>query len=695
MTESSFSSPICQQCGAPMPDAPQGLCPRCLMAQIMEPTQDGQDVSALPTLEPEELAPHFPQLEILSCLGRGGMGVVYKARQKTLNRLVALKLLAPERVGDPQFSVRFEREAQALAALNHPHIVAVHDFGQAGGFYYLLMEFVDGVNLRQLLQAKKLTPEEALSIVPPVCEALQCAHEHGIVHRDIKPENLLIDKSGVVKIADFGIAKIIASDASEETGQGRMGEASTPLGTPDYAAPEQHHEGVVADHRADIYSLGVVLYEMLTGERPKGRFEPPSRRVQMDVRIDEIVLRALEQTPERRYATAAEFRTQIETLVHPSSASARAEEEDADADLLPDFHSSWSGAGSWEYMSSRKVFGLPLLHVVAGADPVTHQPKTARGFFAIGGLAEGVFAFGGRAKGVFAFGGVAVGVVSVGGLAVGLLSLGGLSLGLLISYGGMSIGAIAYGGMAVGVYALGGVSAGLHSMQELPYAPEVIRFLRNNASLQALLFTFVICLTCLPAVLVPMWAERQIKKQRDGTLPRRPRRKGGRFGRMFMMQSPVVRRIAKNLTPAETREMYMRTLMFSVWNMATWFLPFWIVFFYMPHVGGYILAGCVMLIGIAGFPLWRKMTLDFLCSTQWARAQGLDLTKLEARAAARPTGAWRVLFLVACSVGIFLAMNFLPALSGWSRSGMLWTVFGLSFVIYLLHQLWKKWRRRG
>ncbi len=115
------------------------------------------------------------------------MGVVYKARQKSLNRLVALKLLAPERAGDPAFALRFEKEAQTLAALSHPNIVAIHDFGEAGGFYYLLMEYVDGVNLRQLLATRRLAPKEALAIVPPVCEALQCAHDRGIVHRDIKP----------------------------------------------------------------------------------------------------------------------------------------------------------------------------------------------------------------------------------------------------------------------------------------------------------------------------------------------------------------------------------------------------------------------------------------------------------------------------------------------------------------------------
>jgi tRNA A-37 threonylcarbamoyl transferase component Bud32 len=283
------------------------------MAQIIAPTVAGGTAAILPSLAPEELAPHFPQLEILECLGRGGMGVVYKARQKSLNRLVALKLLAPERADDPQFAARFVKEAHALAALNHPNIVGVHDFGQAGGFYYLLMEFVDGVNLRQLLQTKRLTPKEALSIVPPVCEALQCAHDHGIVHRDIKPENLLIDKAGTVKIADFGIAKMV-TDPSDRTDLTDL-KTSHGQGTPDYAAPEQQNG--TADHRADIYSLGVVLYEMLTGERPNGNLTPPSKRVQVDIRIDEIVLRALEKTPELRFQTAADFRTQVEAAASP------------------------------------------------------------------------------------------------------------------------------------------------------------------------------------------------------------------------------------------------------------------------------------------------------------------------------------------------------------------------------------------
>ena len=196
-------------------NAPAGLCPKCLMALNLKTETFFTDdaATAQPPLPPEQIAPHFPQLEILECLGRGGMGVVYKARQKSLNRFVALKLLAPERANDPQFAGRFEKEARALAVLNHPNIVTIYDHGQAGGFYFLLMEFVDGVMLRQLLTKERISTREALAIVPQICDALQFAHDQGIVHRDIKPENILLDRRGRVKVADFGLAKIIANDA--------------------------------------------------------------------------------------------------------------------------------------------------------------------------------------------------------------------------------------------------------------------------------------------------------------------------------------------------------------------------------------------------------------------------------------------------------------------------------------------------
>ncbi len=257
-----------------------------------------------------EVTKYFPHLEILECLGRGGMGIVYKARQQRLDRLVALKILARDKEKDPQFAERFQREAQALARLSHSNIVMVYDFGETAGLYYLLMEYVDGLNLRQLLQTQKITSQQALSIVPKICEALQYAHEQQIVHRDIKPENVLVDKYGRVKIADFGIAKILGQTKSDGSLTGEKGV----IGTPHYMAPEQIEKPATVDHRADIYSLGVVFYELLTGELPLGRFPTPSQKVQVDVRLDEVVLHALEKEPKRRYQQARQFKTDVETI---------------------------------------------------------------------------------------------------------------------------------------------------------------------------------------------------------------------------------------------------------------------------------------------------------------------------------------------------------------------------------------------
>ena len=324
----------CPQCGVEVPeDAPQGLCPNCVLRAGFATGGESQTGAAfastaseapIPLLAPAELAPYFPDLEILELVGHGGMGVVYKARQKHLDRLVALKILSPKIGRDPAFTERFAREARAMAMLSHPHIVAVHDFGQTrnptcsseeeaegeDALYYFVMEFVDGVNLRQLLESGKLSPPEALAIVPQLCDALQYAHDHGVVHRDIKPENVLLDSEGCVKIADFGLAKLIGRSAKDLT----LTDAGHVMGTPHYMAPEQIEHPQEVDHRADIYSLGVVFYQMLTGELPIGRFAPPSRKAQIDVRLDEVVLRALEKEPERRYQQASQVKTQVETI---------------------------------------------------------------------------------------------------------------------------------------------------------------------------------------------------------------------------------------------------------------------------------------------------------------------------------------------------------------------------------------------
>ena len=268
----------------------------------------------------EELIPHFPQLEILAFVGQGGMGAVYKARQKQLDRIVALKILPPGIGDDPSFAERFAREAKALAKLDHPGIVTIHDFGRADGLYFFVMEFVDGVDLRRLLQAGRVSPREALAIVPQICDALQFAHDQGIVHRDIKPENILLDRRGRVKVADFGLAKLV--EGGTELAAGGLPAASSTaltesgkiMGTPQYMAPEQVAHPLEVDHRADIYSLGVVFYQMLTGELPGKKIEPPSSKVQIDVRLDEVVLRALEKNPELRYQQVSEVKTCVETI---------------------------------------------------------------------------------------------------------------------------------------------------------------------------------------------------------------------------------------------------------------------------------------------------------------------------------------------------------------------------------------------
>jgi predicted Ser/Thr protein kinase len=283
------------------------------------------------------MAKHFRDLEVIELCGQGGMGVVYKARHTRLDRVVALKVLHQDASRDPAFAERFLREARALARLSHPGIVAVHDFGEVDGLFYLVMEFVDGVDLRRTIRGGELAPRQALTIVRELCEALQYAHDEGVVHRDIKPENVLIDKRGRVKIADFGLAKL----AGSMLGGGALTATGQVMGTPHYMAPEQIEHPQDVDHRADIYSLGVVLYEMLTGSLPLGRFEAPSRRVDIDVRLDEIVLRTLEREPARRYQHAVDVKTDVDGVgqgdakpaaVAPSSDLASAPKAEADSD---------------------------------------------------------------------------------------------------------------------------------------------------------------------------------------------------------------------------------------------------------------------------------------------------------------------------------------------------------------------------
>ncbi len=384
----------CSECGGKLPtDAPEGMCPQCLMklglptgaaTEKTGPTDEASDVPTTGTPpsrfvppEPAELAKQFPQLEILQLLGQGGMGAVYKARQKQLDRVVALKILPPEVGREPAFTERFMREARSMAKLNNPRIVSVFDFGQTKeDLYYFIMEFVDGTDLRHVIRAGGLSPQEALALVPQICEALQFAHEEGIVHRDIKPENILIDKKGRVKISDFGLAKLLDKPATANT----LTAAGHTMGTPHYMAPEQiEHPGQV-DHRADIYSLGVVFYEMLTGELPIGRFAPPSQKVHVDVRLDNVVLRTLEKEPERRYQHASEVKTDVETIKADSGGS-KAPIAGAGQALIPaaainrmDKHITIVAVLSLVFGTLGTLFGIFLFVVIAGGGLISGDP---------------------------------------------------------------------------------------------------------------------------------------------------------------------------------------------------------------------------------------------------------------------------------------------------------------------------------
>lgn len=324
-TAQHTSPPRCQACGTPLAalsakPAETPMCPACLLGLGLQPAAETLDWSPDAAMGGDEvgdrvpdvsqLMQYFPNLEIQHLIGYGGMGAVYQARQPHLDRTVALKILSPRLSRNSAFAQRFMREARTLAKLAHPNIVMVFEFGQAGPLHYLLLEFVDGVNLRDAMLEGQLTTAEALAIVPQLCDALQYAHDEGVVHRDIKPENILLDKRGRVKIADFGLAKLMQPQAEER----RLTGTRQLLGTLNYMAPEQIEGRTQIDHRADIYSLGVVFYELLTGELPLGRFSVPSEKASVDARLDQVVLRTLEKEPQRRYQQASQVKSAVQEL---------------------------------------------------------------------------------------------------------------------------------------------------------------------------------------------------------------------------------------------------------------------------------------------------------------------------------------------------------------------------------------------
>lgn len=262
---------------------------------------------------PEKLAQLLPQYHIEALIGRGGMGAVYRGTQKALERPVAIKILPPEVDDeDASYTERFKNEAKIMARLEHPAIVPVYDFGETSeGQLYFVMGFINGTDIHQMIQSQgRLPPEHALAITAHVCDALGYAHAHGVIHRDIKPSNILINMEGQVKVADFGLAK--AHDTSQSSGLTKTGLA---MGTPDYVAPETLSIGMVPDGRADLYAVGVMLYQMLTGQVPRGAFDLPSKLTGCDPRFDSIVIKAMKYDREDRYPTATDLRRDLDIIL--------------------------------------------------------------------------------------------------------------------------------------------------------------------------------------------------------------------------------------------------------------------------------------------------------------------------------------------------------------------------------------------
>jgi serine/threonine protein kinase len=268
---------------------------------------------------PAELSARLPNLEVEQVLGHGGMGVVYKGRQPFLDRNVAIKVVRPDLLANPESQQRFLAEARTLARLEHPYIVTVYDFGKAGDLYYLVMQYVDGSSLRSRLAAKTITERDVLDYVPQIGEALQHAHDNGIVHRDVKPENVIVDQRNRVRLVDFGLARIFGG-AIANPSDNRI------AGTFGYMAPEQMSTPDKVDHRADIYSAGVVCYEMLCGHRPETAMSPPSSMKGIDARFDPIVLKAMERDRERRYQQAREFNAAFTVLSRTPESTIRLEQ---------------------------------------------------------------------------------------------------------------------------------------------------------------------------------------------------------------------------------------------------------------------------------------------------------------------------------------------------------------------------------
>ncbi|HEU5074864.1 MAG TPA: serine/threonine-protein kinase [Polyangiaceae bacterium] len=314
-------SRTCQRCGRSVPGDRFQVCPACLISED----------------EPDVVIAQGT-LKLGQELGHGGMGTVFRARHLRLGRDVAVKFLPAELADSAEFRTRFAREAHALALLNHPNIVTIHDYGEEDGQGYIVMELVEGSTLAEQLP---LAPERAIGIVLQICEALSYAHQQGIVHRDIKPGNVLLDHNGRVKVTDFGLARMAGDAARGWT----LTSPDRALGTLYYMAPEVL-QGAAPSAQADVYALGMLLYESMTGALPVGEFE------RLPGAVDHVLRRAIAQLPAKRHASVDEFASELRRARHHVG-QPRGE--------LPPAEKQWFRAVVLLYATASAILGWALL----------------------------------------------------------------------------------------------------------------------------------------------------------------------------------------------------------------------------------------------------------------------------------------------------------------------------------------------
>jgi len=329
---------ICKRCGAALlPRAPAGLCPKCLLGQAVEAAAQSAPAGPAVVAPPEPVlaeasAPRFGDYELLEKIATGGMGVVCKARQLSLNRIVALKMVLGGPLASAAVQQRFLDEAQTAASLQHPNIIAIHEVGEHAGQPFFSMDYVEGRNLAELLRDGPLSPQRAAGYAKTIAEAVAYAHQRGILHRDLKPSNVLIDQSDQLRLTDFGLAKRLTGE-SDLTVSGQV------LGSPNFMAPEQaqgrHRE---VGPPSDVYSIGALLYHLLTGRPPFQAatltevlrqvvtIEPAAPRLlnpSLPRDLETICLKCLEKEVPRRYQTARELADELGRFLEGKPIQAR------------------------------------------------------------------------------------------------------------------------------------------------------------------------------------------------------------------------------------------------------------------------------------------------------------------------------------------------------------------------------------